>query len=429
MHIFAGMATMSQSPVEHAAKVLRMFEIEPAPLDRLLGSYLKKRRDLNSRQRRLTAKAVYGWARWRRRLEGVLSQAGVRKPTFKQLAELYLRNHPCEDLEREGGSIAFDPALDGVDMNSASPERFPGGRAAFCSYPDFLYGMLEGDYGAQGAVELALALNEPLGPTLRVNTLKASRDEAVALLDAGGVHARPTEFSQFGLRLSIRADLRASRAFKEGLVELQDEGSQLAALASGAREGMRVLDACAGAGGKALAMAQLMGDGGEIVACDVDAAKLGELKRRAQRAGVRSIRTADADDVLREGGSFEIVFIDAPCSGTGTLRRAPDIKWRVSEEAIEDHAKSQRSLLRDYSRLVKPGGSLVYATCSVLRLENEDVVRDFVGANGFSIQSVEENLKGAGALCDGLITEEGFLRTDPRLGDWDGMFAACIVRT
>ncbi|MFA4974322.1 MAG: RsmB/NOP family class I SAM-dependent RNA methyltransferase [bacterium] len=414
--------------IDHAATVLRMFEIEPRPLDRLLDSHLRDHPEINSRQRRLISRAVYGVSRWRRRIDGCLKLAGVSAPDNRLRAQAFLRWRPCKDFDALSGGLSPAPELDGLNVDAVDLKGFPGGDAAYFSYPDFLFDMIKREYGAEGAREIALVLNEPIGPTLRVNLLRATRDEVIGMLKEEGVEATPAKRSPFGIRLSIRSNFRDLKSFREGFFEVQDEASQLASILADPSPGQVVLDACSGAGGKALALAMLMRDQGEITACDIDGRKLKELARRAERAKVKSIRTMDAASLSKLRASFDLVFIDAPCSGVGTQRRSPDIRWRLDKGAIDERVRQQKKILRENALRVKPGGSLLYATCSILREENEDVVADFLKDGGFEVSNAGAIFEKQGIACGGIVTREGYLKTDPRLGDWDGFFAALMRR-
>lgn len=393
--------------VEHAASILRMFEIEPRPLDRIVDHYFKKHRELGSRLRRAIADAVFGVARWRRRIDGLLLGDGVKKPGWRDRV------------------LAFEEAGDRIA--DVSPKKFPGGDAAYHSFPDFLYGMIREQYGAEGVAQLASALNREQRPTLRINSLKTERDDAMRRLESAGIECEMTERSPYGIRLSERIDLKSNDLFARGLIEIQDEGSQLTCLLASPERGRVVLDACAGAGGKSLMIAMLMGGAGRIVAHDSDEKKLRETGRRAARAGVK-IETTNEEPSVSARDSFDLVFVDAPCSGTGTLRRCPDIRWRIDEETIEGRVAEQKEILRKYSRCVRQGGRLVYATCSILRQENERVVESLLSNGGFTRLDAREILTASGVNCDGIITKEGFLFTDPRAGEWDGLFAAVMRR-
>ncbi len=400
----------STSAVDHVAALLRQFEIEPKPLDRLLAAYLTRHGELHSRDRRAVADLLFNVMRFRSRIDGTLRLAGQGRIGHADRAR----------------ALAQDPGI----LSGAMPQRFPGGAAAWHAFPEFLYQRLVQQQGAEGAAALAEAMNAPALPVLRVNTLKCTRDEALGQLRQEGIDAVPTERSPFGIRLAHRVDLQRLDAFRSGAVELQDESSHLAVLLAGPQPGARVLDACSGAGGKALTMAMLMRDHGLIVAAEKAEPKIAELRRRARRAGAHLIRER-ACDLLQarfDEAPFDLVFLDAPCTGTGTIRRAPDLKWRLREEELEASVALQTRILRACARHVRPGGVLLYATCSVLAEENEGVVRAFMAEGGFLAADARERFQAQGVDVQGLMSPEGFLRMDPRQGGWDGFFAAALVK-
>jgi 16S rRNA (cytosine967-C5)-methyltransferase len=251
-------------------------------------------------------------------------------------------------------------------------------------YPEWLDVAFEASFGAEAANE-GRALAERAPVDLRVNALKTDRDKALAQLS----HLSPvaTPFSPFGLRIAITPEgrgpaLAAEPAYAKGLVEVQDEGSQLAALLSGAKPGVQVLDLCAGAGGKSLALAAMMDNQGQIYATDSDGRRLMPIFDRLERAGVRNVQVRapkGAQDILSDlVARCDLVFVDAPCSGSGAWRRNPDAKWRMRPGALEQRMKDQSQTLRQAAKFVKPGGRLVYVTCSVLRAENEDQIDAFL---------------------------------------------------
>ena len=223
---------------------------------------------------------------------------------------------------------------------------------------------------------------EPASLDLRVNLLKATREEAIAALAREGVTATPTPHSPWGLRIDGRRQITTGAAFRAGLVEIQDEGSQLVAALVDARPGLRVADMCAGAGGKTLAMAMTMQNRGQIVACDVSAARLDGAVRRLRRAGVHNVERhlLEAGDkwIKRRAASFDRVLVDAPCTGIGTWRRNPDARLRLTEADIAELLPKQAAILDQAASLVRIGGRLVYATCSLLAEENEGQVIAFL---------------------------------------------------
>ena len=255
--------------------------------------------------------------------------------------------------------------------------------------PDWVLPRLIARFGPSLGAELG-ALLEPAPLDMRANLLKATREEARAALAAEGFEASPTPLSPWGLRLPGRRPITAGAAFQSGLVEIQDEGSQLVALLTDARPGMRVADLCAGAGGKSLALAVTMGNRGHIAACDVSAPRLDAAVRRFRRAGAHNIERhllGPGDKWLkRHAGDFDRVLVDAPCTGTGTWRRNPDARGRLTETDLAELLVRQADLLDDAAPLVRKGGRLVYATCSLFPEENEGQVYAFLARHaGFKL--------------------------------------------
>jgi 16S rRNA (cytosine967-C5)-methyltransferase len=304
-------------------------------------------------------------------------------------------------------------------------------RAVANDLPEWLEPYLERVFGKGLEREMA-ALNKPAPTDLRVNSLKADRATARAALVAEGVMAEPTPWSPIGLRLTARASLGGLAAFKNGLVEVQDEGSQITALLLGARPGMRIVDFCAGAGGKTLALAAQMANRGKLVACDVSAYRLGHAPRRLRRAGVgnverRALASARDKWVKRHAGSFDRVLVDAPCLGIGAWRRNPGDKWRVTLEDLADLVVRQQEILRNAARLVCPGGRLVYATCSLLHEENEAQAEAFLASTpGFSVIPAADGWhETIGGTAPG---SDCYLRLTPARHGTDGFFVAIFER-
>jgi 16S rRNA (cytosine967-C5)-methyltransferase len=275
---------------------------------------------------------------------------------------------PLTDAERR--AIAEPP--------QASPPMFVQGE-----FPAWLESELVRSLGDTLLQEMqAMSGRAPVD--LRVNGLKATRDEVLRGLKVTGFDASPTRFAPYGLRLSPaagRGALQKSELFQYGLFEFQDEGSQMVAHLVDAKPGERILDYAAGAGGKALALAAVMGNQGEIIAYDKFPERMGPLAERGERAGATMIMPIGADVQRLTPHSFDAVLLDAPCSGSGTWRRNPDAKWRLTPEKLAQYQRSQAEMLHSASRLVKPDGRLIYATCSILRCENEDMVDGFLSRN------------------------------------------------
>jgi 16S rRNA (cytosine967-C5)-methyltransferase len=301
------------------------------------------------------------------------------------------------------------------------------GDAERADLPDWLWERLAGEHGREEALAIAQGLLAPAPLDLRVNLAKLSREEALARL---GLEAAPTRYSPAGIRLAGKPPINRHPMFLAGEIEVQDEGSQLLACLLAPRRGERVADFCAGAGGKTLALAMLMRGAGRIYAMDTSAKRLAELGPRAARAGISNVHpiVLSSENDLRAkrlAGKLDRVLVDAPCSGFGTLRRNPDLKWRHDERAIGELAAKQSRILAAAARLVKPGGRLLYATCSILAEENEEVVLRFSQANpDFEALSVGDILKQ-----QKIPLEQGeHLHLWPHVHGTDGFFAAAFRR-
>ena len=306
-------------------------------------------------------------------------------------------------------------------------------------YPEWLDAQFARAFGEERAEEgAALASRAPLD--LRVNTLKGGREAAAEEL--ADLSPEPTRWSPNGLRIRLKADakspaIHAEPAFIKGLIEIQDEGSQLAALLANAKPGEQVVDLCAGGGGKTLALAAAMENKGQIFATDDDKRRLAPIHTRLERAGVRNVQVrtprASSDVLLDLAERMDLVLIDAPCTGIGTWRRNPDAKWRLRPGALEERRKEQVAVLEKAAWLVKPGGRIAYVTCSLFAEENGDQVSAFLSRHGdFSLQNPSEvaNALGERAFLFRravLMTEEGLLMT-PRRTDTDGFYVAVMTR-
>ena len=363
--------------------------------DRALDSNLRAKKNLYAQERRIIAERVYGLLRHERLIDALLGQSG---PTFSKLPEghqdlarfllsrIVHGESTAEVLKRTrppGEIRTLIEAIEGVPLNLGAVDEAKK-LAIRSSIPDFLAEKFLTQYGPQ-AQALAEIMNARAPLTIRCNTLKIGRDELKLRLRSEGVESKVTPRSEFGLFLETRLNAFALPSFKEGLFEIQDEGSQLLGALVDAPP-TRVADACAGAGGKTLQLAAQMKNRGELFALDIEDYRMDELRRRARRAGVHNVRThllpvvpEEADAFVRTlGATMDRVLVDAPCSGTGTFRRKPDARYRLKPEDIPMFTEKQKSLLHRFSALVKPKGRLVYGTCSLLREENQDVVSWFL---------------------------------------------------
>ena len=329
---------------------------------------------------------------------------------------------PLTEAERE--RLAF-ATLEGAPPNVAG------------DYPEWLAPQFEAAFGAAAAEE-GRALAERAPVDLRANLLRTTREKTLAAL--AHLEPAPTPLSPVGLRIAIRQDgrgpaLAAEPAYVKGLVEVQDEGSQLAALLSEARPGMQVLDLCAGAGGKTLALAAMMDNHGQIYATDEDGRRLTPIFDRLARSGARNVQVrapkGQADILADLEGRCDLVVIDAPCTGSGAWRRNPDAKWRMRPGALDQRMRDQDETLDNAMRFVKPGGRIVYVTCSVLRAENEDRVAAFLARrDDFLPVDAASQARSAGllALAERASPFGPGFRLSPRATGTDGFYVATLAR-
>jgi 16S rRNA (cytosine967-C5)-methyltransferase len=393
------------------------------PADGTLSRFFRERPKLGSRERGVIAEAVYGLLRNRTVLTH-LAESGSG-PQMRRLALLAL----LETVGAEAVAGLSDAEVDWLGRVAAI-DRNSLPLAVRSSFPEWMLERLLTQYGEPLALALIDALNRPAPLDLRVNALKSTRDEAEAALAHAGISFERTPFSPLGLRLAKKPALQNLPLFQSGAIEVQDEGSQLLAQILGARRGEMVVDFCAGAGGKTLAIGAAMRNTGRLYAFDVSDKRLGKLKPRLARSGLSNVHPvviAHENDakVKRLAGKIDRVLVDAPCSGLGTLRRNPDMKWRLQPEAIDELNAKQQSILAGAARLVKPGGRLVYATCSLLACENEGIVAQFLATHpDFALMPAREVLAEQKIALD----TGDYLQLLPHLHQSDGFFAALLIR-
>jgi 16S rRNA (cytosine967-C5)-methyltransferase len=374
-----------------AAELLDAILAGTLPADAQMDRYFRAHKNMGVRDRGFVAETVYACLRGKRVLEHA---TGLPQPSSADVvaARLVLTGFSARALEElgyKGDAIA-------LVMRARSLDRAALPLAARANLPDWLAERLIAQLGEAEMLELAEALNRPAPLDLRVNTLKAERDEVRTRLEHEGFPTEPTPYSPVGLRRNERAPLFNTQSFKDGLFEVQDEGSQLLSYLLEPKRHELVVDFCAGAGGKTLHLGALMANTGTVYAFDVSPRRLEKLAPRLRRAGLNNVRAVaiahERDDrVQRLRGKIDRVLVDAPCSGAGTLRRNPDIKWRALD--LAGLAAAQARILDEAAKLLKPGGRLVYATCSLLREENDDAVAAFLGSHGdFRVVPVGEVL-------------------------------------
>jgi 16S rRNA (cytosine967-C5)-methyltransferase len=393
------------------------------PADVALSAFFRARPKLGRQDRAQIAEAVYGVIRHLRGLEALCQGRNPRR-----LALAWLARHGGYNLRQFAGLVSDDELEWLRGVKSADLSDAP--EAVRLDLPDWLLERLRAQYG-DTLPALAAALNRPAPLDIRVNPLKLDRDSAQAALTRDGIACAPTPHSPLGLRLKDKPALNRHPLFLDGGIEVQDEGSQLLALLTGPRRGEMVCDFCAGAGGKTLLLGGLMKNTGRLYAFDVAEKRLANLKPRLARSGLSNVHPQllahEADPKLKRlAGKFDRVLVDAPCSGLGTLRRNPDLKWRQSPESVAELTAKQCAILASAARLLKPGGRLVYATCSLLTEENEAQVEAFLTAHP------DYRLVPAGELLAalGVGLEMGdTLRLRPDRHDTDGFFAAVLEKT
>ncbi|HZS36155.1 MAG TPA: hypothetical protein VFF06_04985 [Polyangia bacterium] len=394
-------------------------------------------RELRSHERRFLGEAIYGMIRWRRLLAFSVGEA---EPGALQLYLAWLeREFPAAPAEaREALDAELRAA--GVDRERL---RHAGARVSSIaderervavreSYPDWIVARLADERGLDEAARLLAAMNRRAPLTARANRLKNTREELATRLQVEGVGSHPSALAPDGLDLETHLNAYGLQAFKDGRFELQDAGSQaIAELVAPPPRGL-VLDACAGAGGKTLALGALLGNRGRLYATDVSERKLVELRERARRAGLTNVQAL----AVEEGSgklpqavaalAFDRVLADAPCSGLGVLRRNPEARWRLQPAELDELLAAQRGILDTYAPLVAAGGRLIYATCSVLAAENDGVFDAFLAAHPeFEAVPAKEILGTERALQ---IGDGARLRVLPHVHDTDGFFAAVARR-
>jgi 16S rRNA (cytosine967-C5)-methyltransferase len=404
-------------------EVLREVLRFTGPADVTLSRYFRDHPKLGSRERGVIAEAVYGLLR-NKSVYTSFAESG-NGPTMRRMTLLGLADAVGADSL---GGLSEDEAEWLARVAEIDRRLLPAAMRA--NLPQWLFEKLVARDGEENTLQLAEALNTPAPLDLRVNSLKAARDEVVAKLAEAPILCEPTPYAPLGLRVIKKPSLQNLPLFKSGAIEVQDEGSQLLAQIVGAKRGEMVVDFCAGAGGKTLALGATMRNTGRLYAFDVSEKRLAKLKPRMARSGLSNIHPvliAHENDgkVKRLAGKIDRVLVDAPCSGLGTLRRNPDVKWRQTPEAIVEMNAKQIAILSSAARLVKSGGRLVYGTCSLLDEENEAIAVQFLASHeDFSLVPMKDVL--AEQKID--LEMQDYLKLLPHLHHTDGFFAAVFVR-
>ena len=393
------------------------------PADAVLSRYFRAHPRLGQHDRGFIAETVFGVLRRRYGLE---HHTGAATP--RRLLLAYLNRIEGVSLRQLEPLIGRDDTQWAAALK-AQPDNAPPLNVA-AELPQWLISRLAAELPEDEILALGRALAQPAPLYLRVNSLLTTRDEVLAQLASDDITAHPTPYSPLGIRLGAKPALNRHPLFTSGKIEVQDEGSQLLCYLLAPKRREMVADFCAGAGGKTLALGALMRSQGRLYAFDVSESRLNKLKPRLKRSGLSNVHPqllANENDirVKRLAGKIDRVLIDAPCSGFGTLRRNPDLKWRQHESDIAELSAKQRAILTAAAALLKPGGRLVYATCSFLRAENQDVVTAFLAAHPrFALLPANQVLAQQHIALD----TGTYLQLTPQVHGTDGFFAAVLTR-
>jgi 16S rRNA (cytosine967-C5)-methyltransferase len=393
------------------------------PADAVLRNFFSKNRELGLRDRAFIAETLFSVIRNKRLLEQL-----VPNPTPRKLVCAALIKLNGYSLGQLANSLMSDDGDWMLELKSARIETLPA--AVRLSLPDWLYDRLRAEMSEQDTIAFGRAMLKTAPLDLRVNTLIAQRDEVLRELCASGFDATPTRYSPIGIRVAGKPAINRHELFSKGAIEVQDEGSQLLGYLVAPKRREMVVDYCAGAGGKTLLMGAMMQSQGRLYAFDVSEKRLKNLVPRLKRSGLSNVHAqiiSGENDIKlkRLAAKIDRVLVDAPCSGLGTLRRNPDLKWRQSPQAIDEIAVKQRAILSSAATLLKPGGRLVYATCSVLAQENSAVVDEFLMDHpAFELLSCRQALEESQIALD----SSDFLELRPQLHDTDAFFAAVMQK-
>jgi 16S rRNA (cytosine967-C5)-methyltransferase len=429
----------------HIAELLDTFRASSAPADAVVRDFFRKRHYLGSRDRRFIGEVFYGVLRHFRRLRDrcgrTLNALNISPPPsqpslmFAVAHELLAGNSSATVLcdQVAGLWLALVPGVDCLSFcetfskaGEAHSDDITERLGIRYSMPAFVVRQWLDRYGERETEDLCSALNGPAPVCMRVNTLKTDVRTCREILRSEGLLVRPTLFSPVGLITDHRFTAQSHQSFRDGFFEMQDEGSQILSMLVDPKPGETVIDACAGGGGKSLHLAALMHNRGLLIAMDIDERRLKNAALRAERAGIAMLQMRHLDggqepiaDLAVQG---DRVLVDAPCTGLGTVRRNPGLKIRVSEELVRSFVLTQRDLLTRFAALVRPGGRLVYSTCSLLREENEEIVSWFLSSH-------QEFALVPPVAIPGIEGDPLMVTLFPHRLGTDGFFAAIMTRS
>lgn len=425
--------------LQAAIDILTSIAGTSTPADRVFDAWARGSRFAGSKDRAAVGELVFKVLRHRAEL---IAATGQDAPRVLAMSAMTLLDHMDADavVSLANGAGHAPAALEQAEEETIRAARLPDATAPAhvrLNYPEWMHAEFEAAFGDRLETEMA-ALMDRAPTDLRVNTLRGDREMALEAMAEAAVAVEATPLAPLGLRLTARANVQGMSAFRDGLIELQDEGSQLACLLTAVEPGEQVVDLCAGGGGKALSLAAMMGNRGQIHACDTDRRRLGKLMPRAQRAGARNIQTrvitpegfADGvdNDLVELAGKMDRVLVDAPCSGTGAWRRSPDARWKLTPELLASYIVAQDEVLARGAVSVRPGGRLIYVTCSVLPSENEARIDAFL-SNRSDFSVADWQAYWPQDVTPPECPAGGPLRLSPASTGTDGFFVCILERT
>lgn len=423
--------------IQAVIEILGVMAKSPTPMDNTIRDYMHPRRYVGSKDRADIVERVYRIVRHHARYGWWLSRfQAADTPRTRVIVDLALNGEYPKDLFIGGKHMPEEMGADEIALmqsllaarDESSRPKMPDAARLEC--PEWAEEKLRTLFG-DGFERQMAAMMIPAPLDLRVNTLMTDVPGAMKSLAKDGVEVTPTPYSPVGLRTGGKPFMHTAKAFQKGLVEIQDEGSQLIAHLTGVKPGMRVLDFCAGGGGKTLALAAMMANKGNIVAMDNNTRRLEKGKPRYRKAGVHNVETRSLEDeqnrkwLRRQKDAMDVVLIDAPCSSSGTWRRNPDLRWRFYGPSLEEIIALQTDILDKVADKVKPGGRLVYATCSLFAEENEKQIESFLSRHPeYRVMPVATAWPDVPAAVAG----RDFLRLSPADHNTDGFFTAVLTR-
>ena len=427
--------------IASAIEVLDKIESNCAPSEDIISSYVRGRRYIGSKDRKAIITLIFKVIRSKSRLDWLIGEPSSAR--LRVLASLFLIDQvSVAEINGFFSGIAYSPAklskderklLKILDLKEFMNEDYP--LHVEVETPKWLTKILLNKWGENFKYEMS-GLNERACIDLRVNTLKCNCTKAIEILKKDKIHANSTNLSPIGLRVMDRANLQSTTAYKAGFIEVQDEGSQIISALVDTKANIKTIDLCAGGGGKTLALAAIMKDGGPLIACDTDFKRLKNIKPRTKRAGVTNVTihhlTNENDNFYHiHKNSAERVLADVPCSGSGSWRRAPMQKWKLSEERLNNFIEVQRRILLQASDLLVNGGRLIYSTCSVLPGENEYQIDWFIQERpNFKVLPIQSIWNKVFETDPPLNTVEasGYLSLTPKRHNTDGFFCAVLEK-